>query len=120
MLWTVMPSGIRRNGKQFPTRGSASWLKRVDLEDFIAHDKDEFVRKAITLTDDLDTLQTIRNGLRERCLASAPFHPDVVAQGLSVALRMMWRRWCAGEAPVSFDAILPDQSTSTPAEQTAG
>ncbi|WP_431019044.1 tetratricopeptide repeat protein [Burkholderia cepacia] len=118
-LWMGVPT-VTLAGMSLPTRGSASWLKRVDLEDFIAHDKDEFVRKAITLTDDLDTLQTIRNGLRERCLASAPFHPDVVAQGLSVALRMMWRRWCAGEAPVSFDAILPDQSTSTPAEQTAG
>ncbi|KVK87074.1 tetratricopeptide repeat protein [Burkholderia cepacia] len=118
-LWMGVPT-VTLAGMSIPTRGSASWLKRVDLEDFIAHDKDEFVRKAITLTDDLDTLQTIRNGLRERCLASAPFHPDVVAQGLSVALRMMWRRWCAGEAPVSFDAILPDQSTSTPAERTAG
>ncbi|WP_334053296.1 tetratricopeptide repeat protein [Burkholderia cepacia] len=118
-LWMGVPT-VTLAGMSLPTRGSASWLKRVDLEDFIAHDKDEFVRKAITLTDDLDTLQTIRNGLRERCLASAPFHPDVVAQGLSVALRMMWRRWCAGEAPVSFDAVPPDQSTSALAEQTAG
>ncbi|MDN7915836.1 O-linked N-acetylglucosamine transferase family protein [Burkholderia cepacia] len=118
-LWMGVPT-VTLAGMSIPTRGSASWLKRVDLEAFIAHDKDEFVRKAIALADDLDTLQTVRSGLRERCLASAPFHPDVVAQGLSVALRMMWRRWCAGEAPVSFDAVPPDQSTSALAEQTAG
>ncbi|MEN2473863.1 tetratricopeptide repeat protein [Burkholderia sp. GS2Y] len=118
-LWMGVPT-VTLAGMSIPTRGSASWLKRVDLEAFIAHDKDAFVNKAIALADDLDTLKTVRSGLRERCLASAPFHPDVVAQGLSVALRMMWRRWCAGEAPVSFDAVLPRQSASAPAEQTAG
>ncbi|MBN3781500.1 tetratricopeptide repeat protein [Burkholderia sp. Ac-20345] len=118
-LWMGVPT-VTIAGQSIPTRGSASWLRRVDLDTFIAHDKDEFVRKAIALADDLDTLQTLRSGLRERCLASAPFHPDVVAQGLSVALRMMWRRWCAGDAPVSFDAVLPDQPASVSVEQAAG
>ncbi|WP_175958286.1 tetratricopeptide repeat protein [Burkholderia sp. BCC0405] len=118
-LWMGVPT-VTLAGRSIPTRGSASWLKRVGLDAFITHDKDEFVRKAIALADDPDTLQTLRSGLRERCLASAPFHPEVVAQGLSVALRMMWRRWCAGDAPVSFDAVLPDPSTSAPVEQAAG
>ncbi|WP_419685820.1 tetratricopeptide repeat protein [Burkholderia theae] len=118
-LWMGVPT-VTLAGLSIPTRGSASWLKRVDLDAFIAHDKDEFVRKAIALADDLDTLQTVRSGLRERCLASAPFHPDVVAQGLSVALRMMWRRWCAGDAPVSFDATLPDRPTSTLVDEAVG
>jgi predicted O-linked N-acetylglucosamine transferase (SPINDLY family) len=118
-LWMGVPT-VTFAGLSIPTRGSASWLKRVDLDTFITHDKDEFVRQAIALADDLDMLQTLRSGLRERCLASAPFHPEIVAQGLSVALRTMWRRWCAGDAPVSFDAILPDPSTSAPVEQAAG
>ncbi|MDR6501595.1 putative O-linked N-acetylglucosamine transferase (SPINDLY family) [Burkholderia ambifaria] len=118
-LWMGVPT-VTLAGFSIPTRGSASWLKRVDLDAFIAHDKDEFVRKAIALADDPDMLQTLRNGLRDRCLASAPFHPDVVAQGLSVALRMMWRRWCAGEAPVSFDAVLPDRPTSMLVDEAAG
>lgn len=118
-LWMGVPT-VTLAGLSIPTRGSASWLKRVDLDAFVAHDKDEFVRKAIALADDPDMLQTLRSGLRERCLASAPFHPDVVAQGLSVALRMMWRRWCAGDAPVSFDAVLPDLPTSTLVDEAAG
>ncbi|WP_338638814.1 tetratricopeptide repeat protein [Burkholderia pyrrocinia] len=118
-LWMGVPT-VTLAGFSIPTRGSASWLKRVDLDAFVAHDKDEFVRKAIALADDPDMLQTLRSGLRERCLASAPFHPDVVAQGLSVALRMMWRRWCAGDAPVSFDAVLPERPTSTLVDEAAG
>ncbi|MGC3029411.1 tetratricopeptide repeat protein [Burkholderia sp. DN3021] len=118
-LWMGVPT-VTLAGFSIPTRGSASWLKRVDLDAFIAHDKDEFVRKAIALADDPDMLQTLRNGLRDRCLASAPFHPDVVAQGLSVALRMMWRRWCAGDAPISFDAVLPDRPTSLLVDEAAG
>ncbi|CAI8692295.1 tetratricopeptide repeat protein [Burkholderia pyrrocinia] len=118
-LWMGVPT-VTLAGFSIPTRGSASWLKRVDLDAFIAHDKDEFVRKAIALADDPDMLQTLRSGLRDRCLASAPFHPDVVAQGLSVALRMMWRRWCAGDAPVSFDAVLPDRPTSMLVHEAAG
>ncbi|AQQ33994.1 tetratricopeptide repeat protein [Burkholderia cenocepacia] len=117
-LWMGVPT-VTIAGQSIPTRGSSSWLRRVDLDAFIARDKEEFVGKALSLADDLDMLQTLRSGLRDRCLASAPFHPDVVAQGLSVALRMMWRRWCAGEAPVSFDAVLPDQPTSAHIEQAA-
>ncbi|HEJ2443009.1 TPA: tetratricopeptide repeat protein [Burkholderia multivorans] len=110
-LWMGVPT-VTIAGQSIPTRGSASWLKRVGLDAFIAHDKEEFVSKAIALADDLVALQTMRSGLRDRCLASVPFQPDVVARGLSTALRMMWRRWCSGEAPVSFDVVLPDLQTS--------
>jgi hypothetical protein len=42
--------------------------------------------------------------MRERCMQSPSFAADTVAAGFSRAVRKMWQRWCAGEAPATFEA----------------
>jgi hypothetical protein len=69
--------------------------------------KEEFIRKSIDLTRDLDALNELRIGMRERCLNSVPFQPEKVASGFSIAVRTMWKRWCAGDMPTTFEATLP-------------
>ncbi|MCW0098768.1 glycosyltransferase, partial [Burkholderia pseudomallei] len=92
-LWMGVPT-VTLSGKSIPSRGSASWLSHVGLAEYIAHDQKSFVRTSIAAAQDLDALNRLRLGMRERCLASAPFQPNTVARGLSAALRMMWKRWC--------------------------
>jgi predicted O-linked N-acetylglucosamine transferase (SPINDLY family) len=105
-LWMGVPT-ITMPGTSMPSRGGACWLEHVGLEQFIVRDKAEFIRKSIELTRDLDALNELRIGMRERCLHSVPFQPEKVASGLSLALRTMWKRWCAGETPTTFEATLP-------------
>ncbi|MEC5407456.1 tetratricopeptide repeat protein [Paraburkholderia sp. MPAMCS5] len=113
-LWMGVPT-ITMPGTSMPSRGGACWLEHVQLEQFIARDKEEFVRKSIELTRDLDALNELRIGMRERCLNSVPFQPEKVASGLSIALRTMWKRWCAGETPTAFEATLPTDWSPSPA-----
>jgi predicted O-linked N-acetylglucosamine transferase (SPINDLY family) len=108
-LWMGVPT-LTVPGNTMPGRGSACWLHHVGLEEYIATDADDFVERALTLTRDTQRLQRQRIELRERCRGSAAFQPAKVAAGLSLALRTMWQRWCAGEAPVSFEATLPAAS----------
>ncbi len=105
-LWMGVPT-ITMPGTSMPSRCGACWLEHVGLQQFIAQDKDEFVRKSLELTRDLDELNRLRIGMRERCLDSVPFQPEKVAGGLSIALRTMWKRWCGDEAPTAFEATLP-------------
>lgn len=105
-LWMGVPT-LTMPGSTLSSRGGAGWLQHLGLDEFIARDREEFVEKGIELTRDVTALHRLRISLRERCLESAAFQPDVIAAGLSVALRTMWKRWCAGEAPASFEAELP-------------
>ncbi|WP_027776940.1 tetratricopeptide repeat protein [Paraburkholderia caledonica] len=105
-LWMGVPT-ITMPGTSMPSRGGACWLEHVGLEQFIVRNKEEFIRKSIDLTRDLDALNELRIGMRERCLNSVPFQPEKVASGFSIAVRTMWKRWCAGDMPTTFEATLP-------------
>ncbi|MBW9107934.1 tetratricopeptide repeat protein [Paraburkholderia phenoliruptrix] len=115
-LWMGVPT-VTMPGTSMPSRCGAGWLEQVGLHDFVARDKDEFVKKSIELTRDLDALSALRIGMRERCLGSVPFHPEKVAGGLSIALRTMWQRWCADETPTPFEATLPADWCPPPAPE---
>ncbi|VWC37974.1 tetratricopeptide repeat protein [Burkholderia lata] len=102
-LWMGVPT-VTIAGRSLPSRGSACWLSHLGLEQFIAHDTDDFVERALELSKHLDELNVLRTSMRDRCLASAAFQPETIAAGLSSALRTMWARWCSDETPISFDA----------------
>ncbi|MFM0216004.1 MULTISPECIES: tetratricopeptide repeat protein [Paraburkholderia] len=116
-LWMGVPT-ITMPGTSMSSRGGACWLEHVQLNQFIVRDKEEFVRRAIELTRDLDALNELRIGMRERCMNSIPFQPEKVAAGLSIALRTMWKRWCTGEASTAFEAALPADRWPSPAALT--
>ncbi|ONY27414.1 glycosyltransferase [Burkholderia cenocepacia] len=113
-LWMGVPT-LTIPGSTMAGRGSASWLQHVGCDAYIANDEDDFVAKALALSSDTTTLQALRAGLRARCSASAAFRPDVVAAGLSSALRTMWVRWCANEPVTAFDTPLFDDTATAPA-----
>jgi predicted O-linked N-acetylglucosamine transferase (SPINDLY family) len=78
-------------------------MSHVGLEQFVARDKADYVAKAVALASDLAGLAELRSTLRERCTQSPMFRPDFIAAGATEALRIMWRHWCEGLAPESFD-----------------
>ncbi|MFM0716491.1 tetratricopeptide repeat protein [Paraburkholderia strydomiana] len=117
-LWMGVPT-VTMPGTSMPSRCGAGWLGQVGLDEFVAQNKEEFVQKSIELTRDLDALNTLRIAMRERCLGSVPFHPEKVAGGLAIALRTMWKRWCAEEMPTAFEAILPEDWCPPPVAEAA-
>lgn len=103
-LWMGVPT-LTLTGKTIPSHGGASYLTHVGLENFVAQDAPDFVKKGLLLTADLTELNNLRGGLRERFMRSAVGQPALAAAGLDRALRMMWRRWCEGleAAPLQVD-----------------
>ncbi len=101
-LWMGVPT-ITLPGHTLASRAGEVWLSHMGLTQFVARSKDDFVERAIALTQDLPALNQLRATMRERCMASAGFRPDVIAASFSAALRRMWQTWCAGEAVASFE-----------------
>lgn len=95
-------------GDTMPSRQTACLLEANGLHQFIAHDADDFVAKGIAASQDLATLAALRGSLRD---SSPLWSGDAVsrlADSVELALRMMWRRWCAGEPPAPIEVPRPD------------
>ncbi|MDR6387545.1 tetratricopeptide repeat protein [Paraburkholderia phenoliruptrix] len=108
-LWMGVPT-LTIAGSTLASRAGTTWMSHVGLEQFVVANKEEFVARGVALASDIPALAEIRMSLRERCAASAAFRPDVVAAGVSRALRIMWQRWCAGESAAAFEVSMDDLS----------
>jgi protein O-GlcNAc transferase len=110
-LWMGVPT-LSLAGRTPTGRQGATVLGHVGLDEFVAWEAQEFVAKAVHWAGEVAALAQLRAGLRERVAASALGRPAVVAACLARGLRTMWQRWCAGEAPQSFEVALNDTGRS--------
>ncbi len=78
-------------------RFGAAILGALGLDDWVAGDVDAYVAKAIAAASDLDGLQALRAGLRERFMASPLADGPGLGRAMSAALRDLWRTWCGAE-----------------------
>lgn len=101
-LWMGVPT-LTIAGPTPPSRHGAAILAHLGLEKLVAADADDFVAKGIAGTQDLTELAALRAALRERFERSSVRHPEVIAAGFERALRTMWKRWCDGRPPESFE-----------------
>ncbi len=85
----VTLSGITAVG-----RGGRSILSNVGLPELVAHTQDQYVRIALELANNLDRLETLRRGMRDRMLSSPLMDEAGFARELDMAYRGMWRKWC--------------------------
>lgn len=104
--WMGVPT-LTISGGTVPGRQTASFLEHHGLTQFIAHDLEDFVARGVAICADLPALAAIRATLRERIALPDSDTITRVADGVEHALRLMWRRWCQGLAPVSFETPLP-------------
>lgn len=75
---------------------------RVGLDDFVAVDEEDFIRRACEFAQAPERLAEIRAGMRDRIRNSRNQDIRYVTRGVETAFRMMWRRWCAGEPPAAI------------------
>lgn len=89
-LWMGVPVLCRR-GDRFLSNICASMLHSAGLEDWIARDNDDYVAKAVAFASDTQRLAVLREGLRERVMASPLCDAARFARHLETALEQMWR-----------------------------
>jgi predicted O-linked N-acetylglucosamine transferase (SPINDLY family) len=106
-LWMGVPVVTIRG----PSRAhcqSAAVMGRMGLNDWVADDVAGFIRIATERARDIEALADLRRGMRQRWLTSPLRQNGVITRGLEAALRIMWRRWCAGLPPENFDVPLAE------------
>jgi predicted O-linked N-acetylglucosamine transferase (SPINDLY family) len=83
-------------------RFGASIQAHLGLDEFIAKDAEDFVRKGVRIAKKIDRLAALRAGMRQRFRDCPAGQPATVASAFSRATRVMWQRWCAGLPPEPF------------------
>lgn len=82
-------------GRTVVSRQGAMNLAAIEMQDWIAHSEDEYVRIAVTAARDLPRLAALRQGMRARIANSVFGDPPRFTRAVESAYRTMWREWCA-------------------------
>lgn len=86
---------VSLQGERHVARVSSAILTTLGCPDLIAKSPDHYVDIAATLATDSARLRSYRETLRSRLHASPLADGPAFAARLSVALRTIWRQWCA-------------------------
>jgi len=102
-LWMGLPV-VTLAGQSHVARVGVSMLTNVGLTGMIADSVEEYVTIAIELAQDLERLNTLRRGLRDRMLSSPLTDAGRFTRHLEDRLRQVWALWCSrqpatGKAP---------------------
>ncbi len=100
-LWMGVPV-LTLAGTTLQQNLSSLILGTIGLPDWIAHGGDAFVERARTAGADFAELNRLRQDLRPRMAAASEGAAGQIGREMDTALRVMWRRWCAGLGPESF------------------
>jgi len=93
-LWMGSPV-VALAGDRHSGRVGVSILKAAGLDELIADDDDDYVRKAVELARDRERLAEYRKTMRERLRNSPLLDGENLARSIESAYREMWGKWCA-------------------------
>jgi protein O-GlcNAc transferase len=106
-LWMGVPT-LTTVGATNPSHAAATFMAHLGLGTFITEDEDMYVKLGVFLSQNVGALAAMRASMRERFVNSVLGYPGVAAAGLELALRKMWQRWCAGDAPAPLRVDLAE------------
>lgn len=92
-LWMGVPV-LNLSGKCFLFRQGVGFLMNAGLQEWIASDKEDYLRRATRHALNFQHLADLRNSLRQQVLASPIMDGQRFARHFEAALRGMWQRWC--------------------------
>jgi predicted O-linked N-acetylglucosamine transferase (SPINDLY family) len=92
-LWMGVPV-VTLVGEKHASRMGLSILSAVGLTELIAYTPEEFVKICVTLANDVEWLQSLRQGMRERLLSSSLLDASSFTRNLEAVYRQMWEKWC--------------------------
>jgi predicted O-linked N-acetylglucosamine transferase (SPINDLY family) len=92
-LWMGVPI-VTLAGKTVAGRGGVSILSNLGLNELIAPDVEDYIRRALTLAGDLPRLSDLRRTLRERMRSSPLMDVPRFAHNVEAVYRELWERFC--------------------------
>jgi len=93
-LWMGVPV-VTLAGQSVVSRGGASLLRVTGLEELVAGTEEGYLDIAAALAGDIDRLEGLRRGLRERVARSPLVDAERFTRSLETAYREAWRSACA-------------------------
>ena len=101
-LWMGVPP-VTLSGNTAASRGGASILSNLGLEEFIARSADEYVSIAARISAAPDRLGQLRQTLRAWLQESPLMDGKRFATDMEAVYRQIWRAWCAsGDRPINL------------------
>lgn len=94
-------------GPTFAGRHSATHLVNAGMPELVAEDWAHYQQLAISLANDLENLNTIRQNLRFIVLQSPLCDGERFSRSFGNAMRAVWQRYCEGKAPEAL--VLSDE-----------
>ena len=94
-LWMGVPV-VSLAGTSAPSRGGASLLRAIALDEFVVDTPEQYLDTACGLASDPQRLSVLRAGMRTRMSESPLMDATRFTYHLEQAYRSMWRRWCEG------------------------
>lgn len=92
-LWMGVPV-LHLRGDRFIAHAGESILINAGLPEWIAEDRDDYLRLALQMAGDVQYLAALRKKLRSQFLASPLCDAPRFARNFEIALRGMWQQWC--------------------------
>jgi predicted O-linked N-acetylglucosamine transferase (SPINDLY family) len=92
-LWMGIPV-ITMEGHRYAERMVGSILKTLNLNDWIAKTKAEYLQKAIFWSQNKEQLSIIRNSLRSQFLKSSVCDGLTFTRQIEMIYRQLWNKWC--------------------------
>ena len=97
-IWMGVPT-LTLAGATYPARQGLEIMHIYGLDEFVAESQQDYFDKAVSWQTRLETLSALRQNMRSTI---PPQGQSNVAIPFQQALREAWRKWCADEAPRSF------------------
>lgn len=89
-------------GPTFAGRHSASHLVNAGLQELVANDWNQYINITVGLTKDIESLNVIRNNLRNILLSSPVCDGKLFSTHFTDAMRAVWQRYCDDKAPAAL------------------
>jgi predicted O-linked N-acetylglucosamine transferase (SPINDLY family) len=94
-LWMGVPV-VTLRGETAVSRGGASLLSAIGLQDWIAENPDQYIQIARKNSEDLPRLTLLRSSLRQRMQQSPLMDAGRFATAMESAFSTMWRSFLQG------------------------
>ena len=98
-MWMGVPVVVKM-GNNFVSRMGASFMSAAGLKSWVAKDDAEYIKIAVRMAKDRQSLLTLKQGLRDRMLKSKAWDIKQYTQDFESALEQMWAQFCASKVLV--------------------
>jgi len=101
-IWMGVPV-LTKKGFKFISRMTESINHNVNMSDWIANNDNEYVKKAIKFSTNLERLSKIKKNLRQTALESPLFNASLFAEQFKDAVWKMWNDYAERLLPRSLE-----------------